>query len=104
MSGLARAPARFREALRRPPYRLQIVRSPAVKSFRPPVKSSDRPIFKSSNVKLFSVPVILGRRRVQLPSMLVAIGHLVARAQFLVVLILDPQRLADVVNDVLIGR
>jgi hypothetical protein len=34
---------------------------------------------------------------------LVAIGHLVARAQLLVVLVLDAQRPANVVDDVLVG-
>ena len=48
--------------------------------------------------------VVVRRRRVELPAVLVALGDLVGGLQLLVVLVGDAERLADVVDAVLIGR
>src|SRR5262245_58467714 len=48
--------------------------------------------------------VIVGRGGVQFPAVLVTLSEFVAGFQLLVVLVLHAERLADVVDDVLIGR
>src|SRR5206468_13020877 len=53
---------------------------------------------------LLPVFVILRRGGVQFPPVLVALDQLLACFQRLVIIVLNAQRLADVVDDVLIGR
>src|SRR5688572_27254943 len=47
--------------------------------------------------------VVLGRRRVEFPSLLVTVADLLFPLQLLVVFVLDAERLTDVVDDVLVG-
>src|SRR5947208_8443447 len=50
------------------------------------------------------VLIVLGRRRIQFPAVFVALGDLVGGFEFLAVLVLNPERLPDVVHAILIGR
>lgn len=52
---------------------------------------------------LFAILVVVSRRRIELPAMAIAIADLRAALQFLVIVVLDTERAADVVDNVLIG-
>src|SRR5688572_7614625 len=74
------------------------LRSHARHSFR------DRGVICPGSVFVVLV-VVLGGRRVEFPALLVAIADLLLALQLLVVLVLDAERLTDVVDDVLVrGR
>ena len=51
----------------------------------------------------FPISIVLSGSRIQLPPVLVALDDFVARLQLLVVLVFHAERLADVVDDVLVG-
>src|SRR6478672_7732077 len=48
--------------------------------------------------------VVFGRRGIELPAVLVAVGDLVRPLELLVVLVLDAERAADVVHAILVRR
>src|SRR4030095_10835033 len=53
---------------------------------------------------VFFVRPVLGRCRIELPAMTVTLADLLVGVQLFVVLILDPQRAADVGDTILVGR
>src|SRR4030095_16231522 len=53
---------------------------------------------------VFFVWPVLRRCRIELPAMTVTLADLLVRVQLFVVLILDAQRAADVVDTILVGR